>query len=141
MRTPVKFQQNSRKNSSEILGIQEIQVKFKYILRVPFWRLPLNLGTSKVVRVKEHHYKSALPQRALRFLLATKNRKPPYQRTPCHGGVEKRGGRKTSRMTAFPKRGFGPPPFTGVSEPSKPESAKQISKSRRSANREVQTVN
>ena len=25
-----------------------------------------------------------------------------------HGGVEKRGGRKTSRMTPLPKRGFGP---------------------------------
>ena len=27
----------------------------------------------------------------------------------CHGGVEKRGGWKTSRMTPLPKRGFGPP--------------------------------
>ena len=27
-----------------------------------------------------------------------------------HGGVEKRGGRKTSRMTPLQKRGFGPPP-------------------------------
>ena len=26
-----------------------------------------------------------------------------------HGGVEKRGGWKTSRMTPLPKRGFGPP--------------------------------
>ena len=26
-----------------------------------------------------------------------------------HGGVEKRGGRKTSRMTPLPKRGLGPP--------------------------------
>ena len=26
-----------------------------------------------------------------------------------HGGVEKRGGRKASRMTPLPKRGFGPP--------------------------------
>ena len=26
-----------------------------------------------------------------------------------HGGVEKRGGRKTSRTTPLPKRGFGPP--------------------------------
>ena len=26
-----------------------------------------------------------------------------------HGGVEKRGGRKTSRRTPLPKRGFGPP--------------------------------
>ena len=29
-----------------------------------------------------------------------------------HGGVEKRGGWKTSRMTPLPKRGFGPPPRT-----------------------------
>ena len=28
------------------------------------------------------------------------------------GGVEKRGGRKTSQMTPLPKRGFGPPPRT-----------------------------
>ena len=29
-----------------------------------------------------------------------------------HGGVEKRGGWKTSRMTPLPKSGFGPPPRT-----------------------------
>ena len=28
-----------------------------------------------------------------------------------HGGVEKRGGRKTSRRTPLPKTGFGPPPL------------------------------
>ena len=31
-----------------------------------------------------------------------------------HGGVEKRGGWKTSRMTPLSKRGFGPPPSYGT---------------------------
>ena len=45
---------------------------------------------------------------------------PPFIRGR-HGGVEKRGGWKTSRMTPLPKRGFGPPrtlrfpPPSGVS--------------------------
>ena len=34
-----------------------------------------------------------------------------------HGGVEKRGGWKTSRMTPFPKRGFGPPSYGTFSTP------------------------
>ena len=34
-----------------------------------------------------------------------------------HGGVEKRGGRKTSRMTPLPKRGFGPPLIREVFHP------------------------
>ena len=34
-----------------------------------------------------------------------------------HGGVEKRRGRKTSRMTPLPKRVFGPPPRTVRSPP------------------------
>ena len=34
-----------------------------------------------------------------------------------HGGVEKRGGRKTSRMTPLPKRGFGPPSYGTFSTP------------------------
>ena len=34
-----------------------------------------------------------------------------------HGGVEKRGGWKTSRMTPPPKRGFGPPPYGTFSTP------------------------
>ena len=34
----------------------------------------------------------------------------PFQRTPWGGG--KRGGRKTSRMTPPPKRGFGPPSYS-----------------------------
>ena len=44
-----------------------------------------------------------------------------YQRTPWGGsedamaGVEKRGGRKTSRMTPLPKGGFGTPPSFGTS--------------------------
>ena len=33
------------------------------------------------------------------------------------GGVEKRGGRKTSRMTHLPKRGFGPPLYGTFSTP------------------------
>ena len=34
-----------------------------------------------------------------------------------HGGVEKRGGWKTSRMTPLPKRGFGPPSHGTFSTP------------------------
>ena len=34
-----------------------------------------------------------------------------------HGGVEKRGGWKTSRMTPLPKRGFGPPSYGTFSTP------------------------
>ena len=34
-----------------------------------------------------------------------------------HGGVEKRGGWKTSRMTPLPKRGFGPPLYGTFSTP------------------------
>ena len=34
-----------------------------------------------------------------------------------HGGVEKRGGRKTSLMTPLPKRGFGCPPVRYVFHP------------------------
>ena len=34
-----------------------------------------------------------------------------------HGGVEKRGGWKTSRMTPLPKRGFGPPSYGAFSNP------------------------
>ena len=38
-----------------------------------------------------------------------------------HGGVEKRGGRKTSRMTPPPKRGFGPPSYGTFSTPPPPQ--------------------
>ena len=41
------------------------------------------------------------------------------QRTPWGGpgGVEKRGGWKTSRMTPLPKRGLGPPSYSTFSTP------------------------
>ena len=46
---------------------------------------------------------------------------PNYCRQSCFrgrlGGVEKRGGRKTSRMTPLPKRGFGPPSYGTFSTP------------------------
>ena len=43
--------------------------------------------------------------------------KNKHESEDAMGGVEKRGGRKTSRMTSLPKGGFGPPPWYSAFPP------------------------
>ena len=49
--------------------------------------------------------------------LAARNILLPSDFRGRHGGVEKGGGWKTSRMTPLPKRGFGPPSYGTFSTP------------------------